>query len=117
VTRTTRRAASGHEFEQAQVGVDAVLHLLIAVSALYLLALVVLVTGTFGLFGEETDPLSGVFLMPLGLPWNRMIDFFPEPLWPWLAAVASAVNFDILWRLCRRVSRSRPGLRSILQQE
>ena len=40
--------------------------------------------GTFGLFGTERDPLAGVFLLPLGLPWVLAIDLFPEPLWPWL---------------------------------
>jgi hypothetical protein len=83
--------------------------ILIAFSVLYLLALAVFVVGTFGLFGQETDPLAGVFLIPLGLPWNRMIDVFPEPLWPWLAAAAPAVNLGVLWLLCRVGSRSGTG--------
>ncbi len=81
--------------------------ILTAFSALYLLALAVLAVGTFGLFGQETDPLAGVFLIPLGLPWNRMIDPFPAPLWPWLAAAAPAVNLGVLWLLCRAGSRTR----------
>jgi hypothetical protein len=27
---------------------------------------------------SEADPISGVFLIPLGLPWNRMSDVFPD---------------------------------------
>ena len=35
----------------------------------YLAALVLLLIGTFGLFGEERDSLAGVFLMPYwGIP-------------------------------------------------
>jgi len=34
----------------------------------YLIALVVAAAGTVGLFGIEKDPLSGVFLIPLGFP-------------------------------------------------
>ncbi len=30
--------------------------------ALYLVALALLLIGTFGLFGQEQDPLSGIFL-------------------------------------------------------
>ncbi len=47
-------------------------------AALYVLALGLLTVGTSGLFGQPRDPLSGVFLIPLGLLWNRMIDAFPE---------------------------------------
>lgn len=55
---------------------------------LYLAALALRAIGSFGLFGQERDPLSGVFPLPLGLPWNLMLDRFPEALWPWLAAAA-----------------------------
>jgi hypothetical protein len=48
--------------------------------------------GTFGLLGSERGPLAGVFLVPLGLPWNLLIDAFPEPWWPWLAAAAPLIN-------------------------
>lgn len=70
----------------------------------YLFALAILVIGTFGLFGQSPDPLSGVFLVPLGLPWNLMLDVFPEPLLPWLAAAAPLLNLAILFALCRRTS-------------
>jgi hypothetical protein len=82
---------------------------LIAFGVLYLLALATFVVGTFGLFGEETDPLAGVFLIPLGLPWNRLVDVFPEPIWSWLAAAAPFLNLVLVWLLCRWLSRRRPG--------
>ncbi len=74
---------------------------LVAFAAVYGVALVLLLIGTFGLFGNEPDPLAAVFLIPLGLPWNRMLDAIPEPWLPWLAALAPAVNFAILLGLCR----------------
>jgi hypothetical protein len=64
--------------------------------------LVLLLIGTFGLFGEERDPLAGVFLMPLGLPWVLWLDPFPERAWPWLAGMAPLLNLAILTYLCRR---------------
>jgi hypothetical protein len=79
---------------------------LVAFAALYMLALALFAVGTFGLFGARTGPLSGVFLIPLGLPWNRLIDVFPEPSWPWLAAAAPAVNLVLLGLVCRRTIRS-----------
>jgi len=42
--------------------------------ALYSIALVLLAIGTFGWLGQKQDPLSGVFLVPLGLPWNLVAD-------------------------------------------
>lgn len=62
----------------------------------YAFALFIFIVGAYGLFGAERDPLSGVFLIPLGLPWNQFIDAFPERLWPWLAAVAPLFNIAIL---------------------
>ena len=41
---------------------------------LYVGAVFLLLVGTFGWFGQETDPLSGIFLLPLGLPWNILAD-------------------------------------------
>lgn len=73
-----------------------------ALGALYLLALALLLIGTFGFFGQERDPLSGVFLLPLGVPWVWFVDLAPEPLWPWLAALAPLLNFGILFGLCHK---------------
>lgn len=75
------------------------------VGVLYLVALALLLIGTFGLFGQERDPLSGIFLLPLGLPWNLFVDLAPEPAWPWLAAASPLVNLLILVGLCRALRR------------
>ncbi|MCT8329367.1 hypothetical protein [Albidovulum sediminis] len=72
-----------------------------AFAVLYLLALVIFLVGTFGLFGQTRDPLSGVFLVPLGWPWNRFVDLAPQSTWPWLAALAPLVNIGLLALLCR----------------
>ncbi|SDI45897.1 hypothetical protein [Alloyangia pacifica] len=70
----------------------------------YMAALGLFVLGQFGLFGTPRDPLAGVFLVPLGLPWNRMIDAFPEAAWPWLAALAPLLNILLVALLRRGVS-------------
>ena len=76
-------------------------------AAAYLAALALLAIGTFGLFGSERDPLAGVFLLPLGLPWNLMFDDAAERARPWLAAAAPALNLAILWFICRVASSPR----------
>ncbi|GGD63143.1 hypothetical protein [Croceicoccus mobilis] len=74
--------------------------------ALYVAAFALLIIGTFGLFGQEQDPLSGVFLLPLGLPWNWLADKAglggPIP-----AIVAPAINLAILLFACRCCRRRR----------
>jgi len=70
-------------------------------------ALAIYAIGTLGLFGQPRDPLSAVFLIPLGWPWNRTVDLAPEPLWPWLAAAAPLLNLLALAALCR-LGRRRP---------
>lgn len=42
--------------------------------ALYVVSVLLLVVGAAGMFGAEEDPLSAVFLLPLGLPWNVLAD-------------------------------------------
>ncbi|MCC7035255.1 MAG: hypothetical protein IT179_20740 [Acidobacteria bacterium] len=64
-------------------------------------ALILLGIGTFGLFGQERDPLSGVFLVPLGLPWNLLGGGLPAPWLPLVGILAPAVNLAILVALCR----------------
>lgn len=73
----------------------------IVFAILYALAFGLFIVGRFGLFGSPSGPLAGIFLMPLGLPWNRMLDVFPEPLWPTLAILAPALNLVILVLICR----------------
>jgi hypothetical protein len=75
--------------------------IVIGFSVMYALAAGLFVVGNFGLFGSPSGPLAGIFLLPLGLPWNRMLDIFPEPLWPTLAALAPAMNLIILMLICR----------------
>lgn len=69
--------------------------------AAYVIALALMGIGTFGLFGQEKDPLSGVFVVLLGLPWNRIMDSVSEAALPWIAIAAPAVNLLILMALCR----------------
>ena len=77
------------------------------VGACYLVALALLLIGTFGLFGQERDPLSGIFLIPLGLPWVFLLDGVSDGLKPWLVALAPALNLFILMALCRAFSRKK----------
>lgn len=75
---------------------------------LYLVAVLLYLVGTFGLLGSPQGPLSGVFLVPLGLPWSLMVDrLFPEPLWPWMATLAPALNLALIWLICRIMHRKR----------
>jgi len=81
--------------------------IVVAFALLYVLALVFFFVGTFGLFGSPSGPLAGVFLMPLGVPWNQLLDVFPEPLWPMFAILAPALNLVILVVICRWVAPSK----------
>lgn len=76
---------------------------LLALGIAYGLALLLFLAGTFGWFGSPEGPLAGVFLVPLGLPRNRLVDWFPEALWPWLAAAAPIINLGLLRFLCSRL--------------
>ncbi|MFZ5962932.1 hypothetical protein ACOXXX_08270 [Thalassococcus sp. BH17M4-6] len=72
---------------------------------LYLVALTLLLIGTYGLFGQEQDPLAGVFLMPLGLPWVLWIGGAADAFKPWVAVVAPTVNLLLLTLICRTLRR------------
>ena len=61
-------------------------------------------TGTFGWFGEPQDPLSGVFLIPLGFPWIRAIELVPEAVKPLFAVVVPLLNLAILVLICRQMN-------------
>ena len=77
-------------------------------AGLYLVAFLLFLIGTFGLFGSAQGPLAGVFLVPLGLPWALWIDrLFPEPLWPWVAALAPSVNLVLIRLICSLTHRKR----------
>lgn len=68
--------------------------------ALYAAALIWNAIGLTGWFGAAT-PLSGVYLLVLGLPWTLGAAFFPEHLQPLVAALAPGISFGILLALCR----------------
>lgn len=72
----------------------------------YVLALAILIVGTFGLFGQERDPLSAAYLLPLGLPWNQLIEGFSDSVRPWLAAAAPLLNLAIIRGICGLLERS-----------
>lgn len=67
----------------------------------YAAALFLLLIGTIGWFGQEQDPLSAVFLLPLGLPWNVISDKIGMT-GPVALIVAPAINAGILFWLWRR---------------
>lgn len=66
----------------------------------YLFALFVLASGSYGWFGAAKDPLAGVFLIPLGLPWNA---FLPASVATGI--VSPILNGALMWFFCRRLSR------------
>ncbi len=71
---------------------------------LWLFAIGVLAIGTFGWFGQEQDPLSGVYLILLGAPWVQFASNAGLS-GPVLAILLPALNFAILFLLCRVLSR------------
>ena len=74
---------------------------------LWAIAVILLVVGTYGLLGQEKDPLSAVFLIPIGLPWVFWIDGLSEPLRPIAAIFAPLINIAVLWLICRVLWKSR----------
>lgn len=72
---------------------------------LWLAALALFVIGRLGLFGSPSGPLAGVFLVPLGLPWNLMLAGLPEQLLPWAGALAPGINLAIVKWLADRLAK------------
>ncbi len=70
-------------------------------AVLYATAFALFLIGTYGWFGSPQGPLAGVFLMPLGLPWNLWLDALPPAVWPAAAVAAPALNLLLLRGLCR----------------
>ncbi len=83
--------------------------LAIIFAVLYVAALFLFLVGAFGWFGQDTDPLSGVFLVPLGLPWNRLLFLdLPDAVLPWIGLAAPLLNLVILAALCGAIRGNRP---------
>jgi hypothetical protein len=76
-------------------------------AAAYVVALFLFALGTWGWFGADRDPLAGVFVILLGLPWNLFIDSFPDGSPAVLAALAPALNLAILFSICSAMRRRR----------
>ncbi len=72
---------------------------------LWLLALFLYGAGTWGWFGQERDPLAGVFLVLLAFPWTHLVDLLPETMWPAATALAPGLTILILWGVCRSIRR------------
>ncbi|MEH6835736.1 MULTISPECIES: hypothetical protein [Falsihalocynthiibacter] len=70
--------------------------------ALYAAALFIWAVGTLGWFGQERDPLSALFLVPLGLPWTIFSTGAPDAVLPWIGGLAPIVNIALLrWLMLR----------------
>ena len=78
-------------------------------AVLYVIALGLLIIGTFGLFGQERDPLSGIFLIPLGMPWIWLADRLGM-VGPAVAILAPLVNLLILFAIYRLLARRHSAL-------
>jgi len=76
-------------------------------TALYVVALGLFVVGYFGLFGSPSGPLDGIFLVPLGLPWNLAGDYVPESARLWFGIGAPFINLVILRKICRAFGSAR----------
>ncbi len=76
--------------------------IIVFLTVAYLVALFLLAAGTFGWFGQARDPLSGFFLIPLGMPWNLLTGVFPDILQLPLAVLSPALNIAIIAFLCQR---------------
>lgn len=73
----------------------------IVYAVLYAAAFALFLIGTYGWFGSPQGPLAGVFLVPLGLPWNLWLDGLPPAALPAAAVAAPALNLLLLWGVCR----------------
>jgi len=69
--------------------------------ALYISAVFILLTGFFGWFAQQQDPLSGIFLLPLGLPWIIIGDKMGLTSTA-LAILSPAINLGILFWFWKR---------------
>jgi len=78
--------------------------LAIAYALVGVLAILAVPASLYGVAGVESDPLSGVFALLLGLPWTLVLHLSDNiGTWGTLAICAAgiALNSFILWRLSR----------------
>lgn len=75
--------------------------------ASYLFAIFVYLTGVFGWFNTESDPLSGIFLIILGQPWITLSALLPESLLLFTGIIAPVLNAAIIFVICRTFNRSK----------
>lgn len=76
--------------------------LLIIFASLYVIAFGLYLVGTYGIAGSPQGPLAGVFLMPLGLPWNLLADRMGMS-GPAVGILSPLVNMAILYALYRKL--------------
>ena len=74
---------------------------------LYVLALLVFLISVLGLFGQERDPMSAVFLVMLGQPWIGFAEGLPETGRIAALILSPAITLAILWAVSRMIGRSR----------
>ena len=80
-------------------------------AAAYALALFLLAVDTWGWLGADRDPLSCIFLIPLGMPWTLFIgsvgkfDPFGGVSPAVLAMLAPAIYLAILFSICSTLRR------------
>jgi hypothetical protein len=77
----------------------------------YVFASALLVIGTFGPFGAVRDPVSGIYQILLGVPWNSLlVADATEVLLTWIGILAPLLNLVILLIIClffrTRISQS-----------
>lgn len=80
-------------------------YVVVAMIIAYALALALLAIGTFGLFGQERDPLSGAFVLMLGFPWIMVIDRLPGGMQALAGLAFPALNILLIRFLCRLPSK------------
>ena len=68
---------------------------------LYAAAFLLFLIGTYGWFGSTQGPLAGIFLIALGIPWNRLLGGPPSVAMQAAVIAAPALNLLLLWGLCR----------------
>lgn len=68
---------------------------------IYVFALGVFLIGEYGLFGQPIDPLAGILIVPLGLPWIQLTDPHTNGLGPVQAAICPLINIGILYFVYR----------------